>query len=102
MSRQAKSGFTRTAIDSLEFARTGGRMCGRTPIAALSRIADLLTDDAGSLECEVRGERDGEGNSFLLLDVSGMLQLRCQRCLESMEHALRLSSRLLLVPPGGD
>ena len=102
MSHQANSGFTRTVIDSLEFARTGGRISGQTPIAALSRIADLLAGNAGSLECEVRGERDREGNSFLLLDVSGVLQLRCQRCLESMDHALCLSSRLLLVPPGGD
>ena len=101
MSRQADTDFAQAVVDSLEFASVAGRLSGPITIATLGRIADSLASEAGSLECVVQGETDQDGNSFLLLAVTGILQLRCQRCLESMTHALRIDKRLLLVAPGG-
>ena len=101
MSRQANTDFAQAAVDSLEFASEAGRLSGHVDVATLSRIADNLASNAGSLECVVQGETDRDGNSFLLLAVTGTLQLRCQRCLESMTHALQIERRLLLVAPGG-
>ncbi len=101
MSRQADTDFAQAVVDSLTFVREAGRLSGQIAIAALGRMADSLASDAGSLKCLVRGEMDQDGNSFLILAVSGTLQLRCQRCLESMAFALRIDKRLLLVAPGG-
>ncbi len=101
MSRQANTDFAQAAVDGLEFASEAGRLSGQVAVATLSRIADNLASNRGSLECVVQGEMDQDGNSFLLLAVTGTLQLRCQRCLESMALALRIERRLLLVVPGG-
>ena len=103
MSRQepregSKSG---AVIDSLQFAREGGRKEGLVPVAALERLVDVLADNAGELAWQVKGERDGEGKSWLWLSVQGSLNLRCQRCLEAVPYSLDIASRLLLVPPGG-
>jgi hypothetical protein len=48
----------------------------------------------------VDGRRDAEGKSWLLLDVEGAPELRCQRCLGGLRHELRIKSRLQLVGPG--
>ena len=101
MSRQADTDFAQAVVDSLVFASVAGRLSGTITIATLGRIADSLASEAGSLDCVVQGEIDQDGNSFLLLAVAGTLQLRCQRCLESMVLALRIDKRLLLVAPGG-
>lgn len=87
-------------IDSLDFAREGGVLVGCVPVAKLVRLSDMLADDVGTLEYELRGERDGEGKPCLNLRVSGSLNLRCQRCLSSLSYPLDIDSRLMLVAPG--
>lgn len=100
MSCQVDQAIGQAVIDSLEFAREGDVLCGEVPVAALKRLADVLTDDAGSLHCELRGGRDREGKSFLGLRAEGNLNLRCQRCLSPLPFRLEVDSRLLLVAPG--
>lgn len=75
-------------------------MAGRVPVASLPRLADVLADIGGEIACEVAGEQDREGKSFLVLQIDGKIGLRCQRCLEVVVEPLRIVSRLLLVPPG--
>jgi uncharacterized protein len=87
-------------IDSLQFALEGRRLEGSMPVAALERLADELADKDGALAWQVRGERDGEGKSWLWLSVQGSLNLHCQRCLGAVAQPLDIRSRLLLVPPG--
>ncbi len=99
MSRQVQAATA--VIDSLEFARQGGRLRGQVPVAELTRLADVLAATDGTLAWELSGERDGDGKSWLRLQVSGALELRCQRCLGPMAFAVAVGSRLLLVPPGG-
>ena len=62
----------------------------------------MLADNAGSLDCELRGGRDGEGKPYLDLRVVGSLNLSCQRCLMPMPFGLDIDSRLMLVAPGGE
>lgn len=102
MSRQEprQGSISGAVIDSLQFAREGGRRSGLVPVAVLERLADALADKAGELAWQVAGERDGEGKSWLRLTVQGSLNLRCQRCLEAVSYPLDIESRLLLVPPG--
>ncbi len=87
-------------IDSPDFARHGGSLSGSVAVAQLSRLADQLADQAGSLAFELRGVRDEEGKSFLSLSVTGSLNLRCQRCLAPLPFGVAIDSTLLLVAPG--
>lgn len=93
-------GNTETVIDSLDFARQGGKLAGCVAVAQLGRLADLLADQGGSLGFELHGERDDEGKSCLNLRVTGGLNLRCQRCLSPLPYAVAIDSRLMLVAPG--
>lgn len=100
MSQKPKQDLSGTVIDSLEFARDGGRIFGSIPVAALLRLRDGLVDDAGALRYEVWGERDFQGASYLMINVDGELMLRCQRCLDGMAVPLHVAARLRLVAPG--
>jgi uncharacterized protein len=90
-----------TVIDSLEFAQTGQSLRGSLPIAGLTRLRESLADTLGEVEFVVQGGRDHRRRLILRLDVSGVLHLQCQRCLEALDHPLRFSNMLLLVEPGG-
>jgi len=103
MSREHRTlpvSFDETVIDSLEFARSGSLLRRDVGIGDFSRLADLLVSTDGSLNIRLEGRRDAEGKSWLLLEVEGAPELRCQRCLGGMRHELRIVSRLQLVGPG--
>jgi len=100
MSCQTNQLFDQAVVASLEFAREGRFIAGSVPIAKLERLADVLFDRAGSLECELRGGSDDEGKPFLDLRIVGSLNLLCQRCLSSLSYQLDIDSRLMLVAPG--
>lgn len=103
MSRQVPRGNEALAgvvLDGLEFAREGRRLVGSVPIASMPRLADVLTETDGAIDCEVFGEQDREGKAFLVLRLAGDIGLQCQRCLETVVESLSVVSRLLLVAPG--
>lgn len=102
MSRQAETDVVRAIVDGMEFAREGRRLAGTVPVAALPRLADLLADAVGDLECRVCGEIGRDGKAYLALEVDGSLNLRCQRCLGTVVLPVAVRNRLLLVLPGQD
>lgn len=83
-------------VDSLEFARTGQRLSGSVPVAAMSRLQDSLLEQAGEVKFELRGGHDALQRPVLALEISGVLRLQCQRCLGALDYELRLSNSLLL------
>ena len=88
-----------TVIDSLEFARSGQRLVGELPIASLVRLTESLFDATGDVRFELSGTRDARSRPALVVEISGMLRLRCQRCLGSLDYPLRLSNTVLLGGP---
>ena len=88
--------FARPLIDSIEFARNGRTLNGEIAVGELPRLADLLASTEGSIRYTVRGMQ-ADGMLFLLLDMSGICHLRCQRCLEGLAHPVDISSRLQLL-----
>ena len=88
-------------IDSLEFARTGQSLEGRLPVSTLTRLHDSLVDESGEVRFEVKGGQDARRRPVLALEISGILHLRCQRCLGELEYALQHFSTLLLVSGSG-
>jgi uncharacterized protein len=103
MSRQVSGGNEALAgvvLDGVEFAREGRRLAGSVPIRSLPRLVDVLTETGGTIDWEVFGEQDQEGNGFLVLRLAGDIGLQCQRCLETVVEPLSVVSRLRLVAPG--
>lgn len=92
--------FTSAFINSPEFASQNRVVAAELPISSLSRLVDVLLDTRGELQCELSGYMVGEHQRFLRLKVSGVLKLRCQRCLEAVDHLLAVDNTFRLVRPG--
>ncbi|MDR2113172.1 MAG: DUF177 domain-containing protein [Candidatus Accumulibacter sp.] len=87
----------RVIIDSLVFAREGGSLQGRLPVAGLTRVLDMLTEAAGDLAYRLSGRLGPLGRPQLVLEVDGVLSVCCQRCLEGIGYPVRIRSLLELV-----
>lgn|SRR5574340_493810 len=89
-------------IDSLEFVRGGGQLHGRIAIAELGRLSDLLHSHGGEIEYSLVGHYGRQGRPALRYEIRGLLQLRCQRCLEALAFPLNLTGELEFeAGPGG-
>ncbi len=88
--------FARPLIDSLEFARKGRTLNGEIAVSDLARMVELLASSEGSIRYTVSGMQV-DGKSFLLLDLSGICHLRCQRCLDDLTYPVGIASRLQLL-----
>ena len=93
-------GSKQTVIDSLEFARAELALRGSLPLAGLTRLKDSLADAHGTVEFEVKGGHDARHRPILTVAIHGMLHLKCQRCLEALDHPLQALNTLLLVAAG--
>ncbi len=87
----------RAVIDGLAFARDGCELRGEVPVAKLGRLADGLHEGDGILQYALAGEVDGRQRPRLRLNVTGTLNLRCQRCLGSLAYPVDVASCLLLL-----
>ena len=84
-------------IDSLDFVRNTHVLRGKIAVALLPRIHDVLFANDGMLEYTLSGYTDKQGKPFLHCEVNGVLQLRCQRCLEALSFPVNVKSDLMLV-----
>lgn len=89
--------FARHFIDSLDFACKGSEIQGEVPLTEMHRLQDKLAVPEGKINYVVRGFQDRNGRPMLEVALTGMCQLRCQRCLDGMTYPIQLFSRLLLV-----
>lgn len=87
----------RPFIDSLDFAVNGRQASGEAPISGFPRLRDILDSHQGSLDYTIRGGVDKQGNPLLDISITGTCWLRCQRCLNAMDHAIRMTTRLMLA-----
>lgn len=86
----------RPFIDSLDFASNGQQISGVVLVAELSRLADILSDQSGELSYAVRGALDKHGVPKLILSLHGGCHLVCQRCLQSMDYEIQVSTSVML------
>ena len=84
-------------IDGFEFAAAGDSLRGAWPVRTFPRLCELLHDDAGSVEYELRGASDAHGRRSLELRASATLRLTCDRCLEAVDVGLRQEATLWLA-----
>lgn len=88
--------------DSFAFARDGRVLEGTLAVAELERLHDLVTDVDGELAYRIEGKKGGLGQPMLHLQVSGVLLLICQRCLEAIHFTVDVDSLLELVAEGSE
>lgn len=86
--------------DVFKFAAEQRSLSGRIEIAAMPRLADLLTDTAGIVEYRIDGSREPDIGPRLKLSIDGRLMLRCQRCLGGLGWDLAVSTLLQPVRAG--
>lgn len=84
-------------IDSLDFVRNTQVLRGKIAVALLPRVQDVLFASDNMLEYTLSGYTDKQGRPFLHCEVNGVLQLRCQRCLEALTFPVDVKSDLMLV-----
>jgi len=89
-------------IDSLEFARAEQELQGSAPVGTLARLQDCLFDADGTIRYRLKGGHDKKKNPILAVEISGLLHLRCQRCLGPMQFELQLSNEFRLTARDGD
>jgi len=72
-------------------------LAGRLPLSSLTRLCALLLDAAGDVAFRLVFFRDEEHRAVLRCEVTATLKLRCQRCLESLDHRVDTVVSLGLV-----
>lgn len=89
MSARGARGQQRPTIDLVDFARVGGELAGVLESAQFARLRELLFDDPGRIEWQLRGERrprpEGGSEAYLALRLSGTVVVQCNRCLQGVE-----------------
>ncbi|MBL0076052.1 MAG: DUF177 domain-containing protein [Rhodocyclaceae bacterium] len=83
-------------IDAFEFARTGRVLDGTISLVEFPRLLDMLQEFEGELHVRIEGQTDEERKSWLLVAGSGVVVLKCQRCLERLGFPVVIHSRLQL------
>lgn len=86
--------------DPFKFAVEGRRLSGRIALADLPRLADVLREQSGEVLFSLHGEQGVDRKARLRLAISGVLGVRCQRCLGPMEWPLQVDALFELVRPG--
>jgi uncharacterized protein len=84
-------------IDGFEFASAGASREGDWPLSDFPRLRDVLAADAGKVQYALEGVRDERGRPSLRVKVRGVLQLRCQRCLEALPYEVDTDTTLVLA-----
>jgi uncharacterized protein len=84
-------------IDGFEFASAGASKQGVWSISDFPRLGDMLAADDGEVAYEIDGVRDERGRPGLRVRVRGTLQLRCQRCLDTMPYEVQADATLVLA-----
>jgi len=73
---------------------------GEVPLSELPRMADILADSEGKISYILRGLSGKDSKPQLELILSGVCNLRCQRCLNALIYPVKLVSKLRPVSEG--
>ena len=88
--------------DAFAFARDGRVLKGTLIVSDLERLHDLLAEISGEVTFCLTGLKGDGGEPMLHLEVSGIIPLACQRCLEAVPCDLDVDSLLELIPEGSE
>ena len=89
-------------VDSFEFCKQQQQSSGQVSVSEFARLSAELANSAGTLDWAIAGGRHAAGIPQLLLNVSGQIQLVCQRCLSPMAYPMVSASTLVLAKDEAD
>ncbi len=78
-------------------AQRSASLVGSVDISALTRVAELLPDEPGSVAFRLGFGKDETGDSVVRVRVSGRVRLVCQRSLQRFELDVEREATLVLV-----
>ena len=84
-------------VNPFRMATDGVSRRGEIPLSGMSRLAPLLSDDAGSAQFELFFHLDSHSRPVITGSVQARLEVICQRCLEPMSLDLNLAIALGIV-----
>ena len=90
----------RLIIDPRAFTRDGAQVSEKRAVTGFERLSEAVLGDGGEVSFAVSGLLDADGQRWLDVEASGVLDLQCQRCLEPVSWHFDLSNRLLLIDEG--
>ncbi len=85
------------AIDPFDFGRGKERRDGEVAVSQLPRLARECVDTSGMLRWEIAGGTHASGHPQLAMQVTGDVQLVCQRCLRPFAYQIESTSVLVLA-----
>ncbi|MGR8998348.1 MAG: YceD family protein [Gammaproteobacteria bacterium] len=83
-------------IDPLHLADKRGALKGRIPLSSLDRLADILSDDTGSVAFDFFFGREGR-LAIIEGRIEADLELKCQNCLQSVKWPVNSEIKLGIV-----
>ena len=83
-------------LDVIQKAKFGAEIKGSWPLNRLQRFGELLLENSGDLQAELKFRQDGR---LRLIDgkISAELKVMCQRCTQPMDMSLKLDFKLGLI-----
>jgi uncharacterized protein len=79
----------RQTIDSMQFAKSGGRLSGELEGECLPRLSDILSRESPRVQYQLSGGMKS-GRPVLRLEIRATVRLVCQRCLGTYQEELSL------------
>jgi uncharacterized protein len=83
-------------IDPLQLADKRGALKGQIPIKSLDRLAEMLVNDAGTVNVDLFFGREGR-LSIVEGHIETVLELECQNCLEAVKWPINCFIKLGVV-----
>ena len=84
-------------LDPLRLARSEEQLSGEIDLNEMSRVADLLQSDAGSVGFRLDFDHGEAGNCRIRVEIETSLLMNCQRCLQKMQVDIKRQSTLGIV-----
>jgi len=83
--------------DVWALAQKGGRAQGELALRQLPRLAAELVDTEGSLQYRLEGLIDDRGRAAARFEVDGVVNVRCDRCGESVQLPIHEGAQFFFV-----
>jgi uncharacterized protein len=84
-------------IDPFRFADNGLRIQGVLFVKNMQRLCESLYDNSGKVEVSIEFRKDEQNISFLNGQISCVLKLQCQRCMEPYSFEITNKIQLAIV-----
>ena len=84
-------------LDAMRLARERGVAEGSVDAHRLPRVVDVLADGPADVDWRIEGTVDAADRPALAIELSGVVSLTCQRCLDPFEWPVDQRTDVLLA-----